>query len=153
LFQQFADPRQRAGCMGIPVSIQGEAIRALAKIGPAAASALPRISELLKEDDLGNRYYEMLLPLVETVGEFGPAAHGTYQAFSALADSDDPVVRSAALCALAVLKPDDPRVLAALQQDLSALVTGDVIWSPGDTIFEECRKLGSAARPVVPALE
>ncbi len=85
------------------LSVSGDAVNALAALGPRAKAAVPDLSELLATGTRAQRIDAMLV-----LGKIGPAASSSVPAItSALGDPDPNVARVAAMALGGISAPGD----------------------------------------------
>jgi HEAT repeat protein len=125
---------------GVPV--RQYAAEAIGAIGPEAAGATPRLTELLS-DELA----EVRMAAAEALGHIGPEAKAAAPALCRLAMDESPRVRIAANIALVRVGTTDPAPLLAL---IAALGTQDC---DRCQIARGLLEIGPAAREAAPALE
>ncbi len=99
--------------------VQMQALIALGKIGPDAASAVPQISEFLKQGQEATKYAAAF-----ALGNIGSPAGA--DALKAAGKSDDPMLKTVSVWALAKVAPNDKVVLRnAAEQLVAALKSTD----------------------------
>ena len=146
-----------SGCMGYKMTVRMEAIRALGRIGPAARPAAARLLELLQDPDEFSQYLGIQMMVAQALAGVGETA-AMADALWMLIPSGDTDTQWVALRALAVITPDDPRIISEADRQLRWIADfippdsagGPYLW---DELGSLAQEWGPRARPLISTLE
>ena len=146
-----------SGCLGYTMTVRMEAIRALGRIGPAARPAATRLLELLNDTDEFSQYLGIQVIVAEALAGVGETI-ATSEALWVLVRSGDTETQWVALRALAVITPDDPRIVVEANRQIRWIADFIPLDSPGgpylwDELGSLANEWGQKARPLIPTLE